>query len=98
MDRVGFSCIGRNLNEKLSCPWTIHYITVQINKLLQGLTDYRITHIFREGNYSANIMANKGAEGQGTSIISSYAGLPTKARGVLSLDWMGMPGIHSRAF
>ncbi|KAL2237402.1 UNVERIFIED_CONTAM: putative ribonuclease H protein, partial [Sesamum indicum] len=70
-----------------------HQITLQsIRKLLRQI-EYKISHIFREGNQVAAFLANQVCTSQQLSILTKEH-LPSKVKDIVNLDSCGLPHVR----
>ncbi|KAG2666238.1 hypothetical protein I3760_15G047900 [Carya illinoinensis] len=53
--------------------------------------DYRLTHVFREGNAVADFLAKQGAGGLTRDWFDEKEDLPSQLRGLLRMDRIGLP-------
>ncbi|PKU83073.1 Putative ribonuclease H protein [Dendrobium catenatum] len=65
----------------------------KIKCLLDGL-NFSLNHIFREGNACADFLATKGGQINSVEEFSNIT-LPQQLRGLVRLDKLGIPYIHS---
>ena len=60
------ACLSKN-----SFNWKITYILKQIWGLLDSFREYQISHIYREGNFVADYLANMGCDDQHVEFVAS---------------------------
>ena len=70
----GDSQIILNAIRKRSTPnWVLNTMLEEVLALLDKLAEYRICHIFREGNQKADKLANLGVDGVKSTIIKDLS-------------------------
>lgn len=84
------------LNGNMNTPGHIWYIVKEIKKLLTALHDFRLSHIFREGNQPADIVAKWSIDNHINSKFTDIRWLPIEVRGAIKLDKQGLPRIRQR--
>ena len=68
----GDSQIIVNAIRKRSTPnWVLNSHLVEILSIIDKLEDYRICHIYREGNHLADQLANAGADGINSLVLNN---------------------------
>lgn len=79
------------INKETQCPWYILSYTREMSSLL--LPDDLISHIYREANTVADLLANHACYVKCNFFFSSKD-LPTKIKGAARLDKLGMPSFR----
>ena len=76
------------------CPWRMTYIMHEVASQARQL-GFTINHIYREANQVADCLAGIGCSmGSTTTIWTSWAELPTAAKGPYRLDKIGYPSLR----
>ncbi|XP_035541522.1 uncharacterized protein LOC118344586 [Juglans regia] len=96
--QLGFRRVDIEVDSQLIVSWVtkgtcnIWYLEDFWEELqgLLGCLEYRLTHVFREGNAVADYLAKRGAEGLNCDWSFNDA-LPSQLRGLLRLDKIGIP-------
>lgn len=86
------------LNEVLEIPWSITYIIHGITTLLKNIKSLLISHICREGNTVADIMANSSITNKAFAHLEDKRILPKEARGALILNKFGLPELRKKKY
>lgn len=81
------------LNKLSDDPWSIIYTIRVIKSLLRDFQDLCISHICREGNTCADIMANWSITNKASFQFEDLQLLPKEERGMFRLDKFGLPGL-----
>ena len=69
----GDSQIILNAIRKRSTPnWVLNSLLEEVLALLDKMAEYRICHIYREGNQKADYLANLGADGTNSTNIKDH--------------------------
>lgn len=84
------------LNNISSVPWNIYYIVRDIKSLMRDFQEMRVSHIHREGNCSADLMATWSVANKESWDFEEQMQLPTNARGALCLGKFGFLGFRKR--
>lgn len=79
------------INKAAHCPWTILAYVREIKSLI--LSEDSISHIFREANTVADLLASQACSNNCNSFYSSSE-LPRNIKGAARLDKLGMPSIR----
>lgn len=77
-------------------PWSILYIVRDIKRLLSIFQDLRFTHIYREGNSTADTIANWSIKQETSSTFEDMRLLQRKAKGALYLEKHNFPGFRKK--
>lgn len=73
--------------------WSLQHILAQIRQSLQHM-DYRISHIYHEGNSVVDRLANLAVERKISETFNATA--PQEVQGLLRLDKISFPNFRSK--
>lgn len=83
----------RGIKGQWKISWGLEDQMEEIRGMLQGL-QATITHIFREGNYPADIIANQAVESQVALEYNTFMELPANIRRPINMDKMQVPNLR----
>ncbi|XP_060212219.1 uncharacterized protein LOC132639840 [Lycium barbarum] len=83
------------INEKLDPPWQIKQIIEQITSITSA-GNFTFAHIFREGNFTADLLANMRENSKSFSIFTEATFPPLKVRASMKLEFDGLPNFRHR--
>ncbi|KAK4726875.1 hypothetical protein R3W88_031792 [Solanum pinnatisectum] len=74
-------------------PWEVEDIYQAINRV-QQLVSVQVIHVYREGNYLADSLANMAYEQEGKQIYNTFQEFPNICRKILNADKSQIPNIR----
>lgn len=75
-------------------PWNLSYIVREIKIFLSPLSVF--THVYREINQGAYLLANWGVEQQRNEIFLDSSSIPHRLKGILRLDKSGLSQLRKK--
>ncbi|XP_060195226.1 uncharacterized protein LOC132624466 [Lycium barbarum] len=84
------------LNGRLKPPWQIREI---MSKIMRDTShgEFVFIHIYREGNSTADMLANWGEDSKISSMFTEATSLPSKVRASMQLELDGFPNFRFRS-
>ncbi|KAH0669829.1 hypothetical protein KY289_024322 [Solanum tuberosum] len=86
-------CMMNFLRGLWKIPWEMADIYQAIIRE-QQLLNIQVTHVFKEGNYLADSLANRAYEQEGKQIYNNFQELPSICRKILNADKSQIPNIQ----
>lgn len=81
------------LRGEVNCPWNLFYYIQNIKSVLSSFSCV-VAHIFREGNKSADGLANEAMDRRDSQVFYNLKDLPKHIQGAIVLDGAGMPSFR----